>query len=92
MRIEAGTGSRITAAEGVLMMTAAQESDSGNYTCRASNMAGEEAKSVWIVVSGNYTAQTWYDNPSRMRTISSTHVTVYSTFLRIREKLWTFIL
>lgn len=37
---------------GVLTLTAADESDAGNYTCVVENVAGRRTRSLWIVVSG----------------------------------------
>lgn len=43
---------RIKSVDSKLYMTNVQPSDSGNYSCTASNMAGTKTASVWVVVSG----------------------------------------
>ena len=44
---------RIKSVDNTLSLNNAQPEDSGNYSCVAWNMAGEQRQSVWIVVSGN---------------------------------------
>jgi len=43
---------RVRADDGLLTVGNADELDTGNYTCSASNLAGTTSHNVWIVVSG----------------------------------------
>jgi len=43
---------RVKASDGLLTITGAVESDTGNYTCRVGNLDGTRSRSVWIVISG----------------------------------------
>ena len=58
--------------EGLLQINGAQPSDSGNYTCVVQNMAGEQRRAVWVIVSG---ASNWpcniYKNNNFIYTLDS---------------------
>lgn len=46
------TDHRIKAVDGILSLINVEDTDSGNYTCQASNIAATQIRSISIVVSG----------------------------------------
>ena len=52
---------RVKVTTETLSILNAQETDSGNYTCLAENIAGVKRASVSVIVSGKYFHSCWYD-------------------------------
>ena len=50
--IEITDQERIKAADGVLSIQNAQESDTGNYSCHTENIAGVRERTIELIVSG----------------------------------------